>query len=154
MHKRRIIAASALLAPFTLAAILLFPHPKAPVISPSQVYTWDCEYPEIKPETIMLTCGDGGMYVNKIKWSRWDANGAQGTGKYNVNDCNPNCVDGTMHSAEVKVDLSRLTEKDHKFYLRAMVIQSLYGKNLPMAQANSIQWDVMEFAETMIGVEK
>jgi hypothetical protein len=70
MHKRRIIAASVLLAPFALAAIFLLQSPNAPVIKPSQVYTWDCEYPDVKPESIMLTCGDGGMYVDKIKWSR------------------------------------------------------------------------------------
>jgi hypothetical protein len=149
MHKRRIIAASALLAPFTLAAIFLLQSSKPPAIKPSQVYTWDCEYPEIKPETIMLTCGDGGMYVNKISWSRWGSKGAQGIGTYNVNDCDPDCADGTFHSAKVKVHLSRLTEKDHKFYLRAMEIRSMDGKNLPESGESLMEWDVMEFAEMM-----
>jgi hypothetical protein len=149
MHKRRIIAASILLAPFALAAIFLSQSSKAPVIKPSQVYTWDCEYPDVKPESIMLTCGDGGMYVDKIKWSRWDSKGAQGIGTYNVNDCDPDCADGTMQAAKVKVHLSRLTEKDQKFYLRTMVIRSFDGKNLPESGQRFIEWDVMEFAEMM-----
>jgi len=145
MHKRKIIAASVFLAPFTLAAIYISHSPQTPVIKPSQVYTWDCEYPEFKPETIMLTCGDGGMYVNKIQWFRWDAKGAQGIGIYNVNDCDPDCVDGTFHTAKVKVHLSRLTKKDHKFYLRAMVIRTFDGKNPPRVQAGFYDRDSTEF---------
>lgn len=147
MHKRRIIAASVLLAPFGLAAIFLSQSPEAPAIKPSQVYTWDCESPDVKPVSITLTCGDGGMYVDKIKWSRWDSKGAQGIGIYNVNDCDPDCADGTMCAAKVKVNLSRLTEKGQKFYLRAMVIRSFDGKNLPETRKHFIEWDVMELVE-------
>ena len=145
MHKRRIVAASALLAPFTLAAILLFPHPKAPVIRPSQVYTWDCEYPEQRPQAITLTCADGGMYVDQIDWSRWNSSGAWGTGVYNVNDCEPNCAEGTFLHSKVKVRLSRLVEYRQKYFFRELAIRSLNEENLPHAEAKYILWDVMEF---------
>jgi hypothetical protein len=149
MHKRRIIAASVLLAPFSLASISLSQSPKVPVIKPLQVYTWDCEIPMQKPEVITLTCADGGIYVDKIEWSLWDSKGAQGTGIYHVNDCDPDCADGTFHSSKVKVRLSELTEKDHKFYLRAMVIRTVDGKNLPESGQRFIRWDVTEFIETL-----
>jgi hypothetical protein len=51
-----------------------------------------------------------------------------------------------MHATKVKVHLSRLTEKDQKFYLRDMVIRSIDGKNLPESGQSFIEWDVMEFA--------
>ncbi len=114
MSKKVSIAASALLAPFALAAIVLYSHssntPQTPVISPSQVYTWDCEIPERKPRAITFTCGDGNMYVDRIDWSRWDAQGAQGTGYYNANTCEPNCAEKIMQEMPVRIGLSNLIE--------------------------------------------
>lgn len=151
MHKKKIIAASALLAPFSLAAILLLPGAESPEISPSQVYTWDCEYPEQKPRAITLTCADGGMYIDQIDWSRWDATGAQGTGMYHVNDCEPNCAEGTYLESKVIVNLSNLKEFRGKFFLRTLVFRTFDGKNLPNEITSSYKWDLMEFAEMMGG---
>jgi hypothetical protein len=133
----------------SLAYALSRSDSKTPVIASSEVLTWDCEYPEIKPESIMLTCGDGGMYVDKIEWSSWEATGAQGIGFYNVNDCDPNCADGKMHNARIKVQLSGLTTVNGKNYLRTMEIQTLDGKNLPESSQSHYIWDVMEFEEMM-----
>jgi len=146
---KKIIAASAFLALFALAAIFLFPSSQTPAPSPSQVYTWDCEYPEQQPEAITLTCADGGMYVDLIDWSRWSSAGAWGTGVYNVNDCNPNCAEGRFLHTRVKVHLSKLTEYKGKFFLRSLAIHTFNGENLPRAQESFYQWDVMEFAEMM-----
>jgi hypothetical protein len=147
MPKKKIIAASALLAPFALAAISIFPDSKTPAISPSQVSTWDCEYPERKPKAITLTCADGGMYVDQIDWSRWDSQGAQGVGIYNVNKCDPSCAEGTYSRTRVKVHLSRLTEYKGEYFLRTLVIRTPAGENLPNEQVSSNQWDLMEFVE-------
>jgi hypothetical protein len=111
MPKRKIIAASALLAPFAIAAIFLFPDSTTPTISPSQVYTWDCEYPEQRPEAITLTCADGGMYVDQIDWSRWDSKGAQEIGIYNMHNCGSSCCEEICSNGPVKVHLSRLAEQ-------------------------------------------
>jgi hypothetical protein len=82
MNKKISIAASALLAPFALAAIVLnlqgSDTPQTPTASRSEVYTWDCEIPVQKPKAVTFTCADGNMYVGRIDWSRWDATGAQG----------------------------------------------------------------------------
>ena len=149
MPKRRIIVASVLLAPFALAAIFLFHHAQLPAVSPSQVLTWDCELPVQKPDAITFTCGDGNMYVEHIDWSRWDSKKASGSGIYTVNNCDPDCVDGTFIHVPVNITLSHLTEWKKKFYLRALVILSKDGKNLPMMSTSSYEWDVMEFAEMM-----
>jgi hypothetical protein len=149
MPKRKIIAASALLAPFALAAIFLFPDPKSPSISPSQVYIWDCEYPEQRPEAITLTCADGGMYVNQIDWSRWDESGARGTGSYSVNNCDPNCAEGIFLRASVVIQLKGLTQYQNKSFLRTLVIRSADGKNLPESGESFLDWDVLKFVEKM-----
>ncbi|CAN2190295.1 hypothetical protein MCEMRE182_00500 [Candidatus Nanopelagicaceae bacterium] len=133
----------------SLAYSLSRSETKPAVIAASEVLTWDCEYPETKPESIMITCGDGGMYVDRIEWSSWEATGAHGTGFYNVNDCDPDCADGKMHKARVKVELSGLTIVQGKNFLRTMEIQTLDGKNLPESSQSHYIWDVMEFEEMM-----
>ena len=97
----------------------------------------------------MITCGDGGMYVNKITWTTWGPKGAQGIGLYNVNDCDPDCADGKMHTAPVKIELSGLTAFKGKNYLRTMAISTVDGKNLPESSQSHYIWDVMEFEEMM-----
>ena len=157
MNKKISIAASALLAPFALAAIVLILHgsdtPQTPAVSPSEVYTWDCEIPAQKPEAITFTCADGNMYVDRIDWSQWDAKGAQGTGYYNANTCEPSCAEGEMVDIKVTINLSHPTEYQGKTFLRTLVIRSSKGENLPNLSENFYEWDVMEFAEMMGGMK-
>ena len=120
-----------------------------PHLKPSQVLTWDCEYPEYKPETIMIYCGDGGAYINKINWTSWGQDGATGTGEYYKNLCEPDCADGKMVHAPVKVALSDLTPRKGKFYLRTLDMSSVSGKDFPWGESGVFIWDVMEFAEQM-----
>jgi len=98
---------------------------------------------------MMITCGDGGMYLDNIKWSTWSAEGAQGEGTYNVNDCEPDCADGNFHTAKVKIELSHLTPYKGKQYLRDLTFETEDGSALPQSDSSSYQWDVMEFAVSM-----
>ncbi|CAN2236026.1 hypothetical protein [Candidatus Planktophila dulcis] len=116
-------------------------------LKPSQVLTWDCEYPEYKPETIMIYCGDGGAYIDKITWNSWSQNGASGTGEYYKNLCNPDCADGKIVHAPVNIRLSELTPRKGKFYLRTLDMNSASGKDFPWGDSGVFKWDVMEFAE-------
>jgi hypothetical protein len=118
-------------------------------IKDSDVLTWDCEYPTYKPETIMIYCGDGGAYIQKITWSAWGESGAMGKGEYYKNLCEPDCADGKMVHAPVSLSLSNLTPRKGKFYLRTLDMRSLSGKDFPWAESGFFKWDVMEFAEQM-----
>jgi hypothetical protein len=146
--KIKFIAAGAIPL-LALAAIFAFQGAQTPAITSSEIYTWDCEYPAQKPEAITFTCADGNMYVDEINWSEWSTDTARGTGTYNVNDCEPDCADGTMLRGPVDITLSNPTEYKGKFYLRTLVILSADGKNLPNSTSDTYQWDVMEFAERM-----
>ena len=115
----------------------------------AEVFTWDCEYPEQKPEAITLTCGDGGQYIDEITWDVWGASGAQGTGVYHVNDCDPSCAEGNFLSAPVTIELSDLERYQGESYLRTMTFETTGGENLPNSGQSFYQWDVMEFAEMM-----
>lgn len=142
------IAAAAALGT-TLALNTIAPSSQPISTAAKDIYTWDCEYPEHKPTTITITCADGGISINKIIWKTWNKSGATGTGTFNENLCEPSCVEGEQVSAPVNVTLSDLSARKEKFYLRALDITTQDGKDFPWGRANSLHWDVMEFAEIM-----
>jgi hypothetical protein len=115
----------------------------------SKVLSWNCEIEEHKPELIFLTCADGGLYVEKIKWSTWSKEGATGMGIFSENLCEPSCAEGQRVEAPVNVVLSKLTEHNGKFYLRKLDIRTKDRKDFAWGRANGFVWDVMEFAEMM-----
>ena len=167
MSKSKVtITAGAVLLSVALAVVLLqgsTPAPtnmakQVPIEAPasiptdlpaSKVLTWNCELEEHKPELIFLTCADGGLYVEKIKWSTWSKEGATGIGIFSENLCEPSCAEGQRVQAAVNLSLSNLTEHNGKYYLRTLDISTANGKDFPWGRANGFEWDVMEFAEIM-----
>jgi hypothetical protein len=120
-----------------------------PSLNPEQVLTWNCEIPVRKPESILITCADGGIYVEKIKWSTWSQEGATGLGVYSENLCEPNCAEGKRVTAPVNLILSNLTVQNGKYYLRTLDITTSDGKDFPWGRTNGFEWDVMEFVDNM-----
>ena len=115
----------------------------------SKVLTWNCEIETHKPELIFVTCADGGLYVEKIKWSTWSKEGATGSGTFSENLCEPSCAEGKRITAPVNLILSNLTEQYGKYYLRTLDITTSDGKDFPWGRANGLQVDVMEFVDNM-----
>ena len=122
-----------------------------PAIKATEVLTWDCESAEYKPESITLTCADGGWSIQAITWSTWTEKGAEGTGTWRENLCKPNCADGEIVEANVQVNLSDLTPYKRKFYLKTVDIVTPDGKDFPWGRSGIIKWDVMESIENMKG---
>ena len=121
-----------------------------PSLNPEQILTWNCEIPEHKPESILITCADGGIYVEKIQWSTWGQEGATGIGIYSENLCEPSCAEGKRVTALVNLKLANLTEQNGKYYLRTLDITTSNGKDFPWGRTNGFQWDLMEFAEMLL----
>ena len=150
MSKSRVvITAGAVFLSAALAVVFLNGSTPEASITPEQVLTWNCELEEHKPELIFLTCADGGLYVEKIKWSAWSKEGAIGIGVFSENLCEPSCAEGQRVQARVNLSLTNLTEQNGKFYLRSLDISTSDGKDFPWGKAGRLQWDVMEFAEMM-----
>ena len=147
IKSRAVFAAGAVFLSTALVATLFINQ--KPHLKPSQILTWDCEYPEYKPETIMIYCGDGGAYISKIHWINWNHEGAEGTGEYYRNLCEPDCADGKIVHAPVEVSLSELTPRNGKFYLRTLDMSSVSGKDFSWGELGGFKWDVMDFAEKM-----
>jgi len=115
----------------------------------SDVLTWDCEIPVQKPDTITLTCADGGWMVHSIIWSKWGIGGAEGAGVFREKLCEPSCAEGEIAQEKVTIKLLDLTERKGKFYLRTLNVSTASGKDFSSGRADGFDWDVMEFIEVM-----
>jgi hypothetical protein len=98
-----------------------------------------------------LTCADGGWSLQEITWTSWTETVAEGTGTFRENLCKPDCADGEIVQAKVKVKLSDLTSYNGKFLLKTVDIVTPDGKDFPWGRAGIIKWDVIEFIENMKG---
>jgi hypothetical protein len=63
----------------------------------------------IRPATIVLTCADGGLGVQKLAWATWGASTATGRGTFWAHVCTPSCAaSGTYAYYPVAVTLSQV----------------------------------------------
>ena len=62
--------------------------------------------PQVKPDTIVLACGDGNESVSGIRWTGWGSTFAAGRGTISIDDCTPNCAAGRDHFYPVVVLLT------------------------------------------------
>ena len=112
------------------------------------IYTYDCEILEQRPEQLTKFCADGGVYVYDIKWKSWGYNGAEGTGTYSQNLCEPNCAEGKRVEEQVDLYLSGIEIIEGRRVLRYLSVNTLNGALLPSGNSYD-NWDVAEFAVKM-----
>ncbi|HZR53956.1 MAG TPA: hypothetical protein VFB06_31185 [Streptosporangiaceae bacterium] len=53
-------------------------------------------HPVVKPSSYVLTCADDGSFLYHLKWAGWTAQRATAAGVHELNDCTPNCAEGTF----------------------------------------------------------
>ncbi len=135
-------------AVFLSAAVTVgyFLHTQERDLKPNQVLTWDCDYPAYKPDSITLTCADGGIYLNQIVWTGWSKREAIGTAMLNENLCQPSCAEGKLAKAPVEITLSNPSRIREKFILRTLDMATKNGKALQWGRASHSEWDLMDYA--------
>ena len=75
---------------------------------PGRTYIVDCQGEfEYKPKEIVCACGDGGAYIDKITWSKWNMNRVIGRGTLNYNTCEPNCGAGHVLTYKMRLRLNQ-----------------------------------------------
>ena len=147
MNKPRAVLATS--AVFLSAALVAsYFQSQESTIKATDVLTWDCESAEYKPESITLTCADGGMAVGDINWQRWDSEEAIGTGIYLENSCQPDCASAKFIQTRVTISLTNLIEYKSRFHLKDLAITPTNGENFPSGN-RLIKWDLSEYPETI-----
>jgi len=51
----------------------------------------------VAPSTFIIACGDGGIGVQRLRWTSWTPKLASGYGTFWENDCKPSCAQGHFH---------------------------------------------------------
>ena len=111
----------------------------------SQVYVTNCGILDYKPTAILKFCGETSEGIDKIQWLTWSAEGATGTGLYQINDCQPTCKVGKIYFAEVQIVLSKSKIISGKPALTFIAIESSTGSKLPLSNSSKAAWP-MELA--------
>lgn len=112
-------------------------------IAASEVLSFECELITQRPEVATPFCADFGVAIWDIKWSTWSAEGAEGTGIYKANDCDPDCASGNIFEEQVKLKMSGLHSDGSRFFLRYLNFRA--DSPLPLSNSKSGVWDVAEF---------
>lgn len=112
-------------------------------IAASEVLSFECELITQRPEVATPFCADFGVAIWDIKWSTWSAEGAEGTGIYKANDCDPDCASGNIFEEQVTLKMSGLYSDGSRFFLRYLNFKA--DSPLPLSNSKSGEWDVAEF---------
>jgi hypothetical protein len=51
---------------------------------------------QVRPASFILTCADANSVLIKMSWQTWTQASAYASGTWDVNDCVPNCAEGTF----------------------------------------------------------
>lgn len=141
--KRTGLIAGLLIIALTAGSVIAFGKSYA-----RDIYTYDCEILEQRPEQLTKFCADGGVYVYDITWKSWGYNGAEGTGTYSQNLCEPNCAEGKRVEEQVDLYLSGIENIEGRRVLRYLSVNTQNGVLLPSGNSYD-NWDVAEFAVKM-----
>jgi hypothetical protein len=64
----------------------------------------------VAPSNFVLTCADANTLLKNLHWTDWNKSTAYATGIASWNDCTPDCVSGTWHSAPITVYAYRVRD--------------------------------------------
>jgi hypothetical protein len=56
------------------------------------------EVPAVMPTKVELACATDNAYLDNVTWSSWTSQSATGSGDLHLNDCTPDCADGTFQT--------------------------------------------------------
>jgi hypothetical protein len=126
----------------------IFEDPNPNALPARNIWTYDCEIPVQLPESIFLTCADGGWYIYQIKWQSWDESEATATGYFSQKVCEPDCASGYRVEAPVELIISTSAKAGKKIFLTDLVMSATTEKDFKSGD-RTLTWDLGEFAKMM-----
>src|ERR1700760_3723969 len=95
---------------------------------------------KVRPKQIVYT-GDGSGFLagpgkagrrpkpGNLKWSSWTSTAAQGTGDDWLNNCTPDCADGSFSQHAIRIKLYRPRTVLHVLVFTRLTVHYLHGTN-------------------------
>ena len=116
---KRIIAslgAFALAAGLSLGLATSAQARTVPVVYNSMSFNWS--HPHVRPGFINISMG--APYAINLHWTSWNSKSARATGRLEVNNCVPNCAQGTTSYYKLVVTLSHVKHHNGRAYFSVM----------------------------------
>lgn len=107
MIKRLLAVSTLLLATTAMIPAAQASTPQAARARPATRVIANCVHAVYEPKRIIIACADGNLALMKMKYQRWTAHEATGTGTMYVNQCLPNCADGKWVTSYTRFTLDR-----------------------------------------------
>jgi hypothetical protein len=138
--QRAVLATSAVF--LSAALVASYFQSQEPTIKTTDVLTWDCNSLVYQPESITVTCADGGELIHSIVWTTWTSTSASGKGIYSINLCNPNCAEGQRLEVPVEIALDNAKQDLRKIVYKTLIFKTLSGQNLSQENTKEGRWDL------------
>jgi hypothetical protein len=110
--------------------------------STSAVRVANCERAEVKPQRIVLACGDGAAIARDLVWTRWNSNEAAASGTVSQDNCTPDCASGKFIDYPARLKLSETVRVANTSYFTRVTIsylgQSPFGRSV---EVRKVCWD-------------
>jgi hypothetical protein len=71
-----------------------------------------CNQGAYKPRSVIVTCGDGGVVLKRVRWRHWDKPVATGRSILRANNCQPSCAEGHYLSYHAALRVYRIRRCD------------------------------------------
>jgi hypothetical protein len=68
---------------------------------------------QVRPGSYVVACGDGSEYLSGLRWSSWTRGEATASGRVSINNCTPNCAQGTFSHSNALIVLWHVTAWPH-----------------------------------------
>jgi hypothetical protein len=95
----------------------------------------------VEPSAIYFSA-DGNGDLTGITWSSWTAHSAEGSGSINVNNCQPDCAEGTTVNVPVSVALSAPTSSSSPYFTAITLTDSSGNTNTYAAGSNGLMRNI------------
>jgi len=99
---------------------------------------WSGGAPVYRAKTLQVS-GDSTYFMRHMAWSRWGRDTARGHGRAAVDDCDPNCAEGTFHTYPVRVRLKNPQRVcGHRFFDKIVIVYTKrHPAGVPMRDVRS-----------------
>jgi hypothetical protein len=75
-----------------------------------------CQGRAYRPTSIVLACGDGGLYVTGLRYSAYGGASAQATGELHAHSCMPNCAESRFQAFAGTITLKDVVRCEGTLY--------------------------------------
>lgn len=101
----------AVLSGGSMATLALSVHQAQP---DHRVTVWVCgQSQEFEPTVIPIACGDDNYGLVNLRWMQWGSSSAFARGTVVVDNCNPDCANGTISRSPIDIRVYGLVRRHY-----------------------------------------